>query len=57
MSSLCAYGSSLPKNRAFVKGKQVYNSHFNTQVFYNVARPDFGAKWQWRFQLQFLFPK
>ncbi len=41
--------------KVFKIGKQPTN--FNTQVFYNVARPDFGAKWQWRFQLQFLFPK
>ena len=41
--------------KVFKIGKQPTN--FNTQVFYNVARPTFGAKWQWRFQLQFLFPK
>jgi hypothetical protein len=27
------------------------------QAFYNVARPDFAADWQLRFQVQFLFPK
>ena len=36
-------------------GKQPVN--INTQVFYNVVRPDNGARWQWRFQFQLLFPK
>ena len=27
------------------------------QAFGNVARPEFGPKWQLRFQIQFLFPK
>lgn len=27
------------------------------QAFYNVAKPDLGADWSMRFQLQFLFPK
>ena len=31
----------------------------NTQVsaYYNVAKPDFGANWQIRAQVQFMFPK
>ena len=41
--------------RLFNIGKQPIN--VNTQVFYNVERPDNGAKWQWRFQFQLLFPK
>ena len=28
-----------------------------TQVFYNVERPTFAAEWQWRLQIQLLFPK
>jgi hypothetical protein len=31
--------------------------NLQTQLYYNVVRPDFGPEWQWRFQLQFLFPK
>ncbi|RJP66366.1 MAG: neuromedin U [Candidatus Abyssobacteria bacterium SURF_17] len=27
------------------------------QAFYNVEKPEFGADWQLRFQVQFLFPK
>ncbi len=27
------------------------------QAYYNVEKPDFGADWQLRFQVQFLFPK
>ena len=27
------------------------------QAFGNVVRPEFGPKWQLRFQIQFLFPK
>jgi hypothetical protein len=31
----------------------------NTQIgaYYNVVRPDYGANWQIRFQVQFMFPK
>jgi hypothetical protein len=31
----------------------------NTQVqaFYNLEKPDFGADWQLRLQVQLLFPK
>lgn len=31
--------------------------NLQTQVYYNVIRPDFGPEWQWRFQLQVLLPK
>ncbi len=41
--------------KLFRIGKQPVN--VNTQVFYNVEKPDFGADWQWRFQFQLLFPK
>ena len=41
--------------KVFRIGKQPMN--INTQVFYNVETPTNGPKWQWRFQIQFLFPK
>lgn len=31
--------------------------NLQTQLYYNVIRPDFGPEWQWRFQLQVLLPK
>jgi hypothetical protein len=31
--------------------------NLQTQLYYNVIRPDFGPEWQWRFQAQFLLPK
>lgn len=31
--------------------------NLQTQLYYNVIRPDFGPEWQWRFQVQFLIPK
>ena len=31
--------------------------NIDLQAFGNVARPEFGEKWQLRFQIQFLFPK
>lgn len=31
--------------------------NLQTQLYYNVVRPDFGPEWQWRFQVQFLLPK
>lgn len=31
--------------------------NLQTQVYYNVVRPDFGPEWQWRVQVQFLLPK
>ncbi|MDA9981874.1 transporter [Gammaproteobacteria bacterium] len=36
-------------------GKQPINA--SIQGYYNVERPEFGADWQLRLQLQFLFPK
>ena len=31
--------------------------NLQTQLYYNVVRPDFGPEWQWRFQVQVLLPK
>jgi len=31
--------------------------NLQTQVYYNIVRPDFGPEWQWRFQAQILLPK
>lgn len=36
-------------------GKVPFN--INSQVFYNVEKPAGGADWQWRFQIQAMFPK
>ncbi len=41
--------------RVFKIGKQPVNAQ--AQAFYNVAKPEYGADWQLRLQLQFLFPK
>ena len=41
--------------KVFSIGRQPMN--INTQVFYNVETPTNGARWQWRFQIQLLFPK
>ena len=41
--------------KVFAIGRQPMN--INTQVFYNVETPTNGADWQWRFQIQLLFPK
>jgi len=41
--------------KVFAIGRQPLN--INTQVFYNVDKPTFGAEWQWRWQIQLLFPK
>ncbi len=41
--------------KIFRIGKQPMNA--SVQAFYNVEKPDFGADWQLRLQLQFLFPK
>jgi hypothetical protein len=30
--------------------------NLQSQFYYNVVRPDFGPKWQWRVQAQFLLP-
>jgi hypothetical protein len=43
-------------------GKLVYLGgklplNLQTQMYYNVVRPDFGPEWQWRFQLQIILPK
>jgi len=31
--------------------------NLQTQLYYNVIRPEFGPEWQWRFQLQIMLPK
>lgn len=41
--------------RIFRIGKQPINA--SVQAFYNVEKPDFGADWQLRATLQFMFPK
>jgi hypothetical protein len=41
--------------KIFRIGKQPIN--MNMQAFYNAVKPDFGPDWQFRFQLQFMFPK
>ncbi len=41
--------------KVFRIGKQPMN--VSAAAYYNVAKPDFGADWQMRFQVQFLFPK
>lgn len=41
--------------RIFKIGKQPVNAQVN--AFYNVEKPEFGADWQLRLQLQFLFPR
>ncbi len=30
--------------------------NLQTQLYYNVVRPDFGPEWQWRLQMQILLP-
>lgn len=30
--------------------------NLQSQLYYNVVRPDFGPQWQWRMQAQFLLP-
>ena len=39
----------------FLGGKLPLN--LQTQIYYNVVRPDFGPEWQWRVQVQILLPK
>lgn len=39
----------------FLGGKLPVN--IQSQLYYNVVRPDFGPEWQWRMQLQILLPK
>ena len=41
--------------KVFKIGPQPLN--LQTQVFYNVEKPDLGPEWSLRVQLQFLFPK
>jgi len=41
--------------KIFRIGEQPMNAQL--QAFYNVEKPDYGADWQLRLQLQFLFPK
>jgi len=41
--------------KIFKIGKQPMNAQI--QAFYNVEKPEYGADWQLRLQLQFLFPK
>ena len=31
--------------------------NLQSQLYYNIVRPDFGPEWQWRFQAQILLPK
>ncbi len=47
------FGGGLGK--VFRIGKQPVN--INSQLFYNVETPESGGDWQWRFQIQLLFPK
>ena len=39
----------------FLGGKLPVN--LQTQIYYNVVKPDFGPDWQWRMQIQVLLPK
>ncbi|MDH4090880.1 MAG: hypothetical protein OEV74_20625 [Cyclobacteriaceae bacterium] len=39
----------------FLGGKLPLN--LQTQLYYNLVRPDFGPEWQWRVQAQILLPK
>ena len=41
--------------KVFRIGRQPIN--MQTQAFYNVETPTGGARWQWRLQIQLLFPK
>ena len=41
--------------KIFKIGKQPVNGQVS--AYYNVEKPEFGADWQLRLQLQFLFPK
>ena len=38
----------------YLGGKLPLN--LQSQIFYNVVRPDFGPEWQWRLQAQILLP-
>ena len=52
-------GLTIPVGGGFGKiirvGKLPLN--INSQLFYNVEKPDGGADWEWRFQVQMMFPK
>lgn len=39
----------------FLGGKLPVN--IQTQLYYNIVKPDFGPEWQWRAQIQVLLPK
>jgi len=54
IGKLVRLGEILP-----LQGHEIAKLPINTQVqaFGNIARPEDGAKWQLRFQFQFLFPK
>jgi hypothetical protein len=41
--------------KIFKIGEQPINAQVT--AYYNVEKPDYGADWQLRLQLQFLFPK
>ncbi len=41
--------------RVFKVGKQPMN--VNSQIFYNIEKPSTGGDWQWRLQVQWMFPK
>ncbi len=41
--------------KIFRVGRQPMNAQVS--AYYNVEKPQFGAKWQLRLQLQLLFPK
>lgn len=41
--------------KVFRIGKQPVN--LNTQVYYNVEKPEWAGDWSWRLQFQLLFPK
>ena len=47
------FGGGVGKVTKF--GKQPVN--LSAQAYYNVEKPQFGADWQLRLQMQFLFPK
>lgn len=51
--SCVAHGGGIGK--IFKVGSQPINAQVSG--YYNAVTPDFGADWQMRLQLQFLFPK
>ncbi len=50
---------TVPFGGGFGKIFKIGNQPLNAQAsaYYNVEKPEFGADWQLRLQLQFLFPK